>query len=157
MIAIKTLTNVGNRNAAVGQVKTCGPKTARRIEHSIIYMEQHLNQPLQVAELAAQAGVTTSYFFDAFKRRMGCTPKDYFTRLRMRRARQLLENNLLNVKEVAFQLGYEDPLYFSRVFKSVTGVAPTDYRAERREMAGKAIENWGGIRFSSQNMNFINA
>ena len=150
MIAIEPLTKVGNRNVTVGQVKICGPKTARRIERCITYMEQHLNQPLQVAELAAQAGVTTSYFFDAFKRRMGCTPKDYFTRLRMQRACQLLENNLLNVKEVAAQLGYCDPLYFSRVFKSVNGIAPTDYRAAQRGITRKTIENRNGIQIFHQ-------
>jgi AraC-like DNA-binding protein len=123
-----------NRNFAVGEVKHCGPKTALRIEQSIAHMAQHLNEPLQVAALAAQAGITPSYFFDAFKRRTGFSPKKYFIRLRMQRACQLLEGTLLSVKEVAIQLGYRDPLYFSRAFKSVKGVAPSDYRAAQRGM-----------------------
>jgi AraC-like DNA-binding protein len=157
MIAIETLIQIDVRNLNRGEGKPSASKIDRRIENSITYMAQHLNRPLNVTELAAEAGVTTSYFFYAFKRRTGCTPKDYFTRLRMQLACQLLENNRLNVKEVAGQLGYDDPLYFSRVFKSVNGIAPTNYRVVRWEMVDKTIETRGGIRFAPQNMNLINA
>jgi AraC-like DNA-binding protein len=146
-----------NQNSASGEVKHCGPKTALRVEQSIAHMEQHLNQPLPVAVLAAQAGFTPSYFFHAFKRRTGSTPKNYFTRLRMQRACQLLEGSLLNVKEVASKLGYSDPLYFSRVFKSVKGVAPSDYRAAHRGMGGKTVENGGVFQMIPAHANLSGA
>jgi AraC-like DNA-binding protein len=53
---------------------------------------------------------------------------DYFTRLRMRHACQLLDATTARVKEIAAALGYEDPFYFSRVFKSLSAVAPVHYR-----------------------------
>jgi AraC-like DNA-binding protein len=103
-------------------------ETARRIEQCICFMREHLNQPLQVATLAAKACASPSHFFVLFKRVTGSSPIDYFIRLRMRRACQLLEAGSLHVKEVAAALGYEDPFYFSRVFKSTIHVAPKEYR-----------------------------
>lgn len=110
----------------------------QKVERSIAYMEQHFNQPLQVATLAALANVSSSHFFALFKRRMGCPPMDYFTRLRMSHACRLLDTTRASVKEVAAALGYDDPFYFSRVFKSLSAVAPLHYRslgfASRREI-----------------------
>jgi AraC-like DNA-binding protein len=146
MIAIEPPTEIVIRNFTSDNTKYCEHRTDLRVEQSIAYMEQHLYQPLQVAELAAQAGVTMSHFFALFKRQVGSAPLEYFTRLRMRRACQLLENPLLNVKEVACQLGYRDPLYFSRVFKSVNGFAPSDYRVAQRGMTNKTEVNGGRLQ-----------
>lgn len=97
-------------------------------------MAQHVNQPLQVAELAAQANVSPSHYFALFKRQTGRAPIDYFIRLRMQRARTLLDSTTASVKEIAVALGYNDPFYFSRVFKTVNRVAPTLYRARQKEI-----------------------
>jgi AraC-like DNA-binding protein len=107
---------------------------AQKIEQSIDYMRRHLNRSLPVARLAAMVGVSPSHFFALFKRRTGCAPIDFFIRLRMQQACRLLQETPLNVKEVAAVLGYDDPFYFSRAFKSVHGVAPTDYRLLPGEM-----------------------
>ena len=91
-------------------------------------MKQRLSGPLRVASLAAIAGISVPHYFALFKSQTGCTPLDYFTRLRMRRAGELLAGTSLNVKEVAGAMGYEDPFYFSRVFKSVHSLSPSEYR-----------------------------
>ncbi|MGD0252064.1 MAG: AraC family transcriptional regulator [Verrucomicrobiota bacterium] len=105
-----------------------GTASAEKIGQSIAYMNQHLDAPLQVSTLTALAGVSPSHFFTLFKRVTGHTPIDFFIHLRMRRACELLEGTSLNVKEVAASLGYDDQFYFSRVFKSVNHVAPSEYR-----------------------------
>jgi transcriptional regulator GlxA family with amidase domain len=120
-------------------------ETDRKIEQTIAYMTQHLNKPLPVARLAALANISPSHFFALFKRRTGCAPIDYFIRLRMHHARRLLDQTSLNVKEIAAALGYDDPFYFSRVFKSVNHVAPTEYRSmgrESRENTQAVPEAW---------------
>lgn len=113
-------------------------ETSRKVERSLAYMAENLNKPLQVATLAAQANLSPSHFFALFKRMTGSPPMDYFTRLRMRHACRLLDSTSARVKEVAAALGYNDPFYFSRVFKSVSAVAPVHYRrlgfAVRREI-----------------------
>lgn len=105
-----------------------GEDRMEKIRKSIAYMEQHIHCSLQIATLAAVANLSPSHFASLFRRHTGCTPLVYFTRLRMQEARRLLEKNTLSIKEVAVQLGYNDPLYFSRVFKSVNEVSPSDYR-----------------------------
>jgi AraC-like DNA-binding protein len=105
----------------------------RRIGQIINFMMEHLNESIQVAKLASLANVSPSHFFALFKRRTGCAPIDFFIRLRMWHACQLLDGTSLNVKEVAARLGYDDPFYFSRVFKAVNHVAPSEYRM----MSGK--------------------
>ncbi len=91
-------------------------------------MVEHLDEPLQISTLAAQASVSQSHFFALFKRQTGTAPIDYFIRLRMNHARELLDSTCSSVKEIAATMGYDDPFYFSRVFKSVHRVAPAEYR-----------------------------
>jgi len=85
-----------------------------------------LNKPVQVATLAVLANMSSSHYTAMFKRQTGCAPIDYFIRLRMRHACHLLDATMLSVKEIAAALGYDDPFYFSRMFKSVNqdGSAP---------------------------------
>jgi AraC-like DNA-binding protein len=99
-----------------------------RIESTISYMKEHLNKPLRAATLASVAKMSLPHYFVLFKRCTGSTPIDYFIRLRMERARELLATTSCSVKEIAGFLGYDDPLYFSRVFKAVNQTTPTQYR-----------------------------
>jgi AraC-like DNA-binding protein len=105
----------------------------RKIEQSISYMLQHVNQPLQVATLAAAVNVSASHYSALFKRWTGSPPIDYFIQLRMRHACQLFDYTSLNVKEVAAALGYDDPFYFSRTFKAINRIAPSEYRVMSKE------------------------
>jgi AraC-like DNA-binding protein len=131
------------QNNAGYQVESCESEAVRKIEQSITYMLRHLDESLQVATLAAQANISASHFFALFKRRIGCAPIDYFIRLRMQHACRLLDETVLSVKEVAATLGYDDPFYFSRIFKSVNHVAPREYRLLKNG-AKEAVRN-GGI------------
>ena len=109
------------------------PDVWRRIEQSIAYMQQHLDKPLHVSTLATLANVSPSYYTVLFKRQTGSAPIDYFIRLRMQHACHLLEATSFSVKEVAAALGYDDPFYFSRIFKCVNEVAPSSYRQSRKQ------------------------
>ncbi len=102
--------------------------SSQKIERSIAYMMQHLDKPLHVAKLATLANISPSHYFALFKRRIGCAPIDFFIRLRMQHACELLDGTSLSVKEIAAELGYDDPFYFSRTFKSVNRIAPSAYR-----------------------------
>jgi len=117
-----------------GVARPEGNEATRKVERSLAYMAENLDKPLQVATLAAQAKVSPSHFFALFKQMTGCPPIDYFTKLRMRHACRLLDSTTARVKEVAAALGYDDQFYFSRLFKSVNGVPPRQYRVM---MAGR--------------------
>ena len=104
------------------------PSVQQKIAQTIAYMKQHLNQTLQLDALAAIANLSRSRYVELFKRQSGYAPIDYFIRLRMHRACQLLDTTDQSVKAIATQLGYADPLYFSRLFRAVNEKSPVDYR-----------------------------
>jgi transcriptional regulator GlxA family with amidase domain len=132
----------GDRASLAGRRADPEDTAARKVERCIAYMQEHVNRPLQVATLAAQANISPSHFFALFKELTGCPPMDYFTRLRMRHASRLLGSTPASVKEVAAALGYDDPFYFSRVFKSVHRVPPSRYRALPSRLADAPEEGW---------------
>ena len=121
-------TMISDETPTGGRDQDAGSANAGRIRRTIAYMVQHLNEPLQVSTLAAQASISTSHYFALFKRQIGTAPIDYFIRLRMNHARELLDSTRSSIKEIAAEMGYDDPFYFSRVFKSVHQVAPAEYR-----------------------------
>jgi transcriptional regulator GlxA family with amidase domain len=108
------------------------PSVQQKIAQTITYMKQHLNQTLQLDALATIANLSRSRYVELFKHQSGYAPIDYFIRLRMHRACQLLDTTDLSVKAIAMQLGYEDPLYFSRQFRKVNEKSPIEYRKLRK-------------------------
>jgi len=101
---------------------------AQRVGLAIQHMVQHLNEPLRISTLAAVTGVSPSHFFSLFKSATGFTPIAFFTGLRIQRACELLRDPQLSIKEAADLIGYGDQFYFTRVFKQVIGIPPSEYR-----------------------------
>jgi transcriptional regulator GlxA family with amidase domain len=131
-------------------------ETVRNVQRSIAYMREHINQPLQVATLAAFANVSPSHFFALFKQLTGCPPMGFFTRLRMSHASQLLGTTSASVKEIAAAMGYDDPFYFSRVFKSVNKIAPSEYRSRSKTPSSEGHdEPWNTRPDLNKRMVFI--
>ena len=81
--------------------------------------------------LSAMAGLSESSFFAHFKNATGHSPVRLLTRARMRWAGELLEETNLQIKEIAGLVGYHDQFYFSRIFKSVHGLSPREYRVRK--------------------------
>jgi AraC-like DNA-binding protein len=108
------------------------PDASRRVLDSAAHMHQRLEAPLQVSELASLANLSPSHYSALFRSLTGYSPKRYLTRLRIRRAAQLLRTTGSSVKDIAAMLGYADPLHFSRAFRAGLGVCPTDYRDRMR-------------------------
>jgi AraC family transcriptional regulator, arabinose operon regulatory protein len=104
--------------------------TVQKVAGAIIYMSEHVNESLRVSMLARLAGLSPDYFAQLFKVQTGCSPRDYLHLLRIHRACHLLQTTTLGIKQIANQLGYQDPFHFSRTFKGFQGLSPTDYRAQ---------------------------
>src|SRR5690606_18963733 len=92
-------------------------------------IEEDPSLDVHVPDFAARSGVSASTFSRLFQELTGTTPVDFTRRQRIRRARRLLRSTDLPVSRVAELVGYADPLYFSRVFRAVSGASPTAYRA----------------------------
>lgn len=104
-------------------------RQVERIESTMDQMRQEINQPQPLRHYAKAAGLSVSQFSYLFKQHTGISPMNYQTEVRMQRACEFLDTSEASIKEIADQLGYEDPLYFSRSFKKCTGLSPTQYRA----------------------------
>ncbi len=92
------------------------------------FIESHLSQPIRLDDLAAQALISPSRLSAQFKRYFHASPIDYVLRLRLRRASHLVLDRNLTMSQVARQVGFSDPFYFSRQFKKHYGLNPTAYR-----------------------------
>ncbi len=100
-----------------------------RIMATIDFMEQHLDMPLSLADLAACASQSVPHYCKLFKRRTSQSPMAFFIQLKIRKACELLDQTDQSVKAIAEELGYDDPYYFSRQFKKIQGCSPSHYRA----------------------------
>jgi AraC family transcriptional regulator of arabinose operon len=94
----------------------------------IAYMLENITQKCTLDDFAAQACLSRSYFSRQFRKRTGYSPVNYFIRLKVQRACELLETTQTTVRDIAKSLGYDDQYYFSRVFKRIVGSSPTQYR-----------------------------
>lgn len=115
------------------------PEVPHRFVGCLDHMRMHLRQPIRVSTLSAMVGLSESRFYELFRRATGHTPLNWFIRTRMQWAARLLERTSLPVKSIADQVGYEDPFYFSRVFKSVYGISPSGYRAQKQEQPARLL------------------
>lgn len=96
------------------------------------YMQAHLDEPLTLDQLAEAFGFERFHFAKTYRRLTGRAPLTHFLHLKMERAARLLDSGELRVSEVARVLGYDDAHYFSRQFRRLMGVAPSEYRALKR-------------------------
>lgn len=95
-------------------------------------MAGRLDQSLQMEELAAALNSSYSQFRKLFKQSTGLSPGQYFIQLKVERAKQLLQDNRLRIKEIAYALGFECCFYFSKLFKEKVGMSPENYRRQDR-------------------------
>lgn len=115
------------------------PSSNDRIEAIQEHLRTHLTANLSVVDLARQAGLSPSHFSALFKAAAGISVTEYVKRLRCSRARELLITTDGAISDVAEAVGYADAYYFSRQFRSVTGVSPREFRKRsRRDALGSA-------------------
>ncbi|MGG1516466.1 response regulator [Paenibacillus oryzisoli] len=99
--------------------------TVARIEQ---YLRAHYASSITLQQLSRQFGLVPNYLSAIFKKARGVTPGEYVTVWRVQQAKSLMANSPeLLLKDIADRVGYADPLYFSRVFKKVTGQSPSEF------------------------------
>ena len=110
---------------ATGNTESGGIKKARQIIH------QHLDEKLSVAEIAKQAGMSTSHFSRTFKEEVGITVTEYITRSRINWACREFGRPNCRISDVAFLVGFQSLSQFNRAFLKITGKNPSDYRKQK--------------------------
>lgn len=101
---------------------------SEHIEEAIRYMRNNLDQKIDMDELASHVHLSHSGLIWKFKQELNTTPSQYLILLRLRHAKQLLLNYSYNISEVSAMCGYQNPYYFTNVFRKYTGRSPTEFR-----------------------------
>ncbi len=91
------------------------------------YLENHYTEDISLEDVAEQVNISPQYFSKLIKKTTGFNFIDWLSMLRVKKAKELLNNSNLTVKEVCFMVGYKDPNYFSRIFKKRIGITPSEY------------------------------
>lgn len=98
------------------------------IRQAVLYFNQHYAEQINVKSYAQQHHVNESYFIAQFRAAMGATPLQYITAIRIRQAQFLPRSTDFPINEISFLVGYDNPLYFSRLFRQKTGLTPSQAR-----------------------------
>ncbi|GHT78337.1 transcriptional regulator [Spirochaetia bacterium] len=98
------------------------------VEKAKCLMESNVYGAINVPNIAEQIGVSTSRLNEIFKTYTAMTPYQYFIHIKIHRAENILGQENISIKEAAFNLGFEDQYYFSRLFRSKTGMSPTEWK-----------------------------
>ncbi len=102
----------------------------KRFQSVLEYIQENLDSPISLSELAGLAGLNPAYFSDLFRQLMGLSPIQYVNRRKIEEAQVLLLTTDKPLKEIARWVGFSDEFYFSRLFKIITGLAPALYRKQ---------------------------
>lgn len=98
------------------------------------YIDYHYTEKLSIMEIADKFNFSYSYLCTSFKRYFGESPNDYIIKKRIYKAKLLFDSDpVLSIKETAAMTGYDNPYYFSRIFKNVTGISPSQYKKRSNE------------------------
>ncbi|GLX66340.1 AraC family transcriptional regulator [Paenibacillus glycanilyticus] len=98
------------------------------MELAMRYMTSRLTDSITLPQLAKHTGLSKQHLIYLFNKETGCPPIEFFLRLKMQRAGEMLALTSLNIKEICTEFGISDPYYFSRLFKKYMGVSPTQFR-----------------------------
>ena len=95
-------------------------------------MNENFRRDISLDDVSREVDISPYYFSKLFKQETGKNFIEYLTEIRLRSARELLQNSQYSIKEIFAQSGYSDPNYFSRIFKKYEGVTPSEFREHLR-------------------------
>ena len=115
-------------NRYIKENNDAGTEILSEVERAIRYFNDNYNQRIVIEEYAKERAMTVNWFIEKFRAITKLTPVQYILSLRITNAKNLMDNTDYNITQVAEAVGYNDSMYFSRVFKKHTGMSPTEYK-----------------------------
>ena len=105
----------------------------RMMDQLMEYLEEHIgDSDLKVEDMAEAVHLGRSVFYGKVKTMTGMAPVDFVRNLRIKRACDLLERSQYTISQIAYQVGFTDPKYFSKCFKKDTGLTPSEFKGQRK-------------------------
>lgn len=115
---------------------SCRPETEDELYSQLLsYLEQHIGDSLTLAQICQDNRVSYSRLVRLFHDRHGCSVMKFFGGMKLAAAKQLIRSRELNFSQIADVLGYSSVHYFSRHFKALTGMSPSEYAASAKMLA----------------------
>ncbi|MDQ0116030.1 response regulator transcription factor [Paenibacillus harenae] len=105
-----------------------GKPYGAQVHEAIQFLDNHLHEPVSMRDIADHLHMNASYFSVLFKEQTGLTFSEYLTRRRVQRAKELLSGTRQTIAEISDQVGYQTAKYFVKVFRSIEGMSPGQYR-----------------------------
>ncbi len=103
------------------------------LQKAIIYINNNYSSKITLDKVAREACTSKYHFSREFKKTLGCTYKDYVSKVRIEKARELLNSTELSITEAAFSVGYPDLTNFERIFKKIVGCTPKEYKNRQKQ------------------------
>ena len=110
------------------------------IDRARAFFDEHYNEEISIEQYAVSRNMSTSWFNRSFRSAVGTSPMQYILDVRIRNAQTLLETTDYSVTSIAALVGYENPMYFSRLFRKAKGLSPSKYRKAFREKYMEGIK-----------------
>jgi len=130
MIASAALRSILSRVALINTYTLTAASQGLDVQQVIQAMLEQITKRRSLDDFARSANMSQSAFAHGFRAKTGYSPIDYFLRLKIQKACELLETSDMQIGEISRYLGYEDQYYFSRLFKKFMGVSPSQYQRE---------------------------
>lgn len=108
------------------------PQTQDTMQKVINFMKANLNKQLTLEDIAQSVNYSPTYLSTVFTQKAGMSPISYFNQLKIQKACQLLDFTDKKAKEIAFELSFSDPYYFSKVFSKYMHMSPKEYRMKKK-------------------------
>lgn len=141
-------------NIAIDELKSWAHQTLEYIQYSqmdqnrlytkvvsdaINIIDSEFTKNVTLEEIAKRVGVSSQYLSKIFKEETNQTFVEYLTNLRINRAKEIIQTSDQSIKQVGIMVGYKDPNYFSRIFRSVVGISPSDFRKNVKHRINSSI------------------
>lgn len=105
---------------------------SRYIRKAKEYIYSNYNENINLDAICSFSGISKNYFCNLFKVETGLSIWDYLTKYRMEKAKEFIANSDMKNYEIAYKVGYENPSYFSKIFRKYTGISPSDFRSAEK-------------------------
>lgn len=106
------------------------PKHEPVFDRVLSYINENIEKTLTISEISRATFIPKSSLYKMFHTHLGCTVSEYINARRVKKASELLKNSELSIAEISERLGFSTQQYFSKTFKKITGVSPTQFRKD---------------------------
>lgn len=142
------LTGSARLRAVLTELFHCRSRYAERgefdgVDRTIKWMRENLGSRTELPKLARLSGSSVAKYSQQFRQKTGTSPINYFLRMKIRHACGLLAETSLRVEEIANAVGFEDPFYFSRIFRQIMGLSPRKFRSD---CADQGLREQSGLK-----------